>query len=148
MEILKKIISSRVTLEILAAVVAVCVLVGFIEEIGSYFGMTSKAAFEHAIAIKDANITQKAKDAQAAMTRAATAEQVAATAEQRVRDKTAQIVQVNKTLDAIIKARPTTAEVIDADTKLATTDQGVCKLLERVLHIPCARVRMVTACGG
>lgn len=142
------IVKSRLTWEIVAVVVAVGLVVAFVDDIGGWFGMRSKASFEQAVLAKDRAVAAKEEVGKAAEARAAEAEKAAAVAEQRAADKAAQLAQVNRQLDAIIKARPSATEVVNADTKQAATDAGVCALIERVLRVPCARVRMVKSCGG
>lgn len=127
---------------------AIVLAVVFINDIGRWFGMRSKAAFERAVMDKDKDIAAKEEVSKAAELRAKDAEKTAAVAEQRATDKAVQLAKVNSQLDAIIKARPNVTEVIRADEKLAATDQGICELIERVLHVPCARVRMAKSCGS
>lgn len=141
-------VSNPHTLWIVGVALAVVLVTVFIQDIGGWFGMRSKAAFEKAVLSKDADIAIKDEVVKAAQGRVADAEKTAAVAEQRAAGKAAQLAQVNKTLDAIVKARPNTTEVIHADTVQMATDPGVCAALERVLHIPCARVRMVKSCGS
>ena len=131
-----------------AVLVSVLLVAWFINDIGGWIGMRSKAAFELAIMEKDKDIAVKEEVTRAAELRAKDAEKTAAVAEQRAADKAAQVVQANRQLDAIIKARPNVTEVMRADEKLAETDPGLCALIERVLRVPCARVRMVKSCGG
>lgn len=133
MELLGKIIRSRLAWEILAAVVVVCVLVGFMEQISGWFGMKSRVQFEESLAPFKAAATKQQGLADAAQKKV----EGLVTAQQALDKRNADLT---KAIAAVVAARPNKTEVLKADAQQIITDRGMALQIARVLGIQPDRV--------
>lgn len=141
-ETFKKIIGSRLTWEILVAVVVVCVVVGFFQDIAGWFGMTSRAVFDQEQATLQEDVKAKQETVDKAQERIGQLTLTTASKEQQVQ-------QLSKAIAALTAARPVKTEVLKVDAQQIVTDRGMAAQIARVLGIQPDRVRFADSpCGS
>lgn len=142
MELLGRLVKSRLAWEILAAVVVVCVLVGFMQDIAGWFGMKSRVQFEESLAPFKADATKQQGLADAAQRKV----EGLAVAQQALDKRNADLTRA---LAAVVASRPVKTEVVKADAQQIVTDRGMADQVARVLGIPADRVAFSAGpCGA